>query len=196
MALYSQGTGRGYLAINYPCAVHFAGFKSDTLRLQNNGWQISAEENLLEGRCQLGIRNSRTGLVLLAVEVKFNGAFLDSLYRGVDRHDRQEPPEFNITHVITDYLKVTMVPESIVSMRPVDARPSKTEIRCIEDFKLFSPLVDKTKEIIIEPQNVMECLELIKKMQAPDLAKIRERNRNQEMRMESIQAQILTTLAA
>jgi hypothetical protein len=89
---------------------------------------------------------------------------------------RDRTPVFVIRHCASNI--VVQLMESSFDFKPIDATPSfvDTPRQSIEDFGIFSTLQTRTQEILIEPQSVAECLDLIKKLQAPELAAIRERN--------------------
>lgn len=91
-------------------------------------------------------------------------------------------PTFQIRHAASD-MHVQLM-ESNFDFRPFDAVPQFTEVkrRSIEDFGIFAPCLARTEEIIVEPATVASLLEQIKSLQAPDLATIRERNRQAERR--------------
>jgi hypothetical protein len=65
---------------------------------------------------------------------------------------------------------------------PLDFEPRYREdaIRRFTLAEIFQP--EPSEEIIVEPATVMGLLEQIKKMQAPDLARIREENRKRDAR--------------
>jgi hypothetical protein len=91
-------------------------------------------------------------------------------------------------HVVSHYNKVDFANMHYqISGHPsvIDTR----EFNVDEIPGFFTPVKPQVREIIVEPQSVQECFDLIKKLQAPDLARIREHNRRREP---VIQAQILT----
>ena len=65
----------------------------------------------------------------------------------------------------------------------VDCTPgySKTDA-AYGDWAIFGPPVVKTLEVLVEPSSVLECLELIQKLQSPKLAAIRAENRERDLR--------------
>lgn len=193
MALFDLGRDKGWYSINYPCKVHFQGFTSDTLKLQNNGWELSAEQNRAEDYISLSMRNKNLDTVLFASQVRgVMGKVMISRYnRG---NEDYKEIEFNITHILHSKSRIALIPETFTIMEPIDARIDRQVIKSLDEYQLFRPLMQESKEIIVEPESVMECLELIKKLQAPDLAKIRERNNRKET-FRSIQAQIVTMAA-
>ena len=94
---------------------------------------------------------------------------------------------------------VQCVAYSLANFTAVDAEPSFTTVerQSIKDFNLFAPCLARTEEIIIEPQSVAECLDLIRKMQAPELQAVRKRNeqRREPINQQNFHAQILSLAA-
>lgn len=151
--------------LNQPCEVHFAGFRSDTYRLQQAGWQLSVEQDMRRMAIRLAMRFEPARLYMVSRLVEYD--FLQ---------DRGARPVFVINHCANNI--VVQLMESSFDFKPIDATPAfVTEARkSIEDFGIFAPLQARTEEILVEPQSVAECLDLIKRLQAPELAAIRKRN--------------------
>ncbi len=176
-----------YRMLSQPHRVIFAGFESTTTRLQQAGWQLSAE--------QLMDRMS----VRLALKLQMAGLYMVAEQQDCDFYNRRhEPMTFHIKHCSSNM--VIQMMETVFNFKPIDAYPQMTESprKSIEDFGIFAPLLARTEEIIIEPQSVAECLELIKKMQAPELAAIRKRNSdesNRPIQRQTFHAQILSLAA-
>jgi hypothetical protein len=149
-----------------PCEVHFAGFRSDTYRLQQAGWQLSMEQDL---------RMRTINLIM-----RFEPARLYMMARGQDfdyfRDTRGARPVFHIQHCSSNL--TVQIMGTLASFAPVDATPAfvTSERKRIEDFAIFAPLQVRTEEILVDPKSVDECLALIKKMQAPELEAVRKRN--------------------
>ena len=91
---------------------------------------------------------------------------------------RERPPEFDIQHVVADIHVLRMDMDS-ADYAPIDAMPQSciVDLGSISQFNIFAPALARTKEIIVEPKDVAECLALIQRLQAPDLEQVRERNR-------------------
>jgi hypothetical protein len=166
-----------------PMEVRFAGFRSDTLSLQEAGWRLAVEEDFRHGRLSMMMRHEQAGVYMVADDVSFN------YFDRIDGRTRERLPVFMVRHVARS-LESVRCSFAFDNFAPVDAVPHIAALTCkrIEDFALFGAPLVKTEEIIIEPQSVAECLELIRKMQAPELADLRERNARRE-RMEPINQQ-------
>lgn len=178
-----------------PHRVVFAGFESTTARLQQAGWQLSAEEDFVRGEVRLAMRFAPADLYLLA-----DSAHVD--YYGRASARMMAPPEPELTFVVRRCAaKMSVVlHETQFSFTPIDAVPQFAEVspRSLEDFRIFATPLVRTEEIIVEPQSVAECLELIRKLQAPELAEVRKRNARRDgeaINQQQFHAQILSLAA-
>lgn len=174
------------------CRVLFAGWESTTLALQHAGWRLAAEQDVEWGRLRLMMRFEPAKLTVVCEDVNHRFSM-----RGWG--DRDDLPVFVARYATSD-LKV-VEPMDPSAFFAIDATPHIVyePPKSIDDFKLFATAQTRTEEIIVEPQSVAECLDLIKKLQAPELAAIRERNRKREMRermpAETFHAQIISIAA-
>lgn len=151
--------------LSAPHEVHFCGFRSTTALLQQAGWQLSVDYG---DRLTLAMHNKGFGGYMIAEPLEHDS------YRIMEHHERLT---FVVRRVNADIL-VYQSTMGFSAFEPIDARPQfvATERKSIKDFNIFASQLVRTEEIIIEPQSVAECLDLIRKMQAPELAAVRQRN--------------------
>lgn len=152
--------------LSAPHEVHFCGFRSTTALLQQAGWQLSVDYSDHGDRILLAMHNKAFGGYMVAEPLehdRFRSAY----------HERLT---FVVRRVNADILVCPGM--DFTAFEPIDARPQyvTTERKSIKDFNIFASQLVRTEEIIIEPQSVAECLDLIRKMQAPELAAVRQRN--------------------
>lgn len=177
-----------------PCEVHFAGFRTTTRDLQRSGWKLAAHEDFRRAEIMLAMELPGAKLRLMARSTGFDARSHYGQYMG-----QRDLPMFQVVHCATDFIE--RVPISFDHFMPIDAEPQMVEmkVRRMSDMNFFAAPMVRTEEIIVEPQTVAECLDLIRKMQTPDLTKIRERNRRREageaMNQEIFHAQILSLAA-
>lgn len=159
--------------------------------MQSAGWQLSAEEEVYDRTIRLAAKHQAANLYMVSARVPH-----EYFEMGV------RLPVFNMTYCSSRM--VVQLMESSFNFKPIDATPQfvTEERRNIEDFRIFATPLVRTEEIIVEPQSVQECLELIKRLQAPDLAAIRKRNKqtgeaNSDAPMQQMQfhAQVLSFAA-
>jgi hypothetical protein len=156
--------------LSRPHRVVFAGFESTTTRLQQAGWELAVEQSFLDMRIRLALRFEPARLYLMA-----DAQHLD-FFRYAS-YALDEPLTFHIRQCAS-HMTVQLM-ETSFAFQPIDAVPQFTEAprKSIEDFGIFAAPLARTEQILIEPQSVAQCLEQIRKLQAPELAAIRERNR-------------------
>lgn len=180
--------------LSEPATVWWAGFRSDTLKLQQQGWQIAVEEDIAGGRIRLLLKHGGMNLYALCNEVEFN-------YRERMHGGYRPPPEFNVVMASSEFRSQTVGHIDFAAFREVDAKPQyvDTEIKSIEDFRIFAAPMVRTEEIIVEPETVQSMLEKIREMQAPEQARLREKNRREEsaepVAQQKFHAQIISLAA-
>lgn len=199
-----------------PIEVRFAGFTSTTLALANAGWDLSMKQNMdmREHRpeMQLAMRYkpfSGPGMFAISSPLRMDYGFARELmhksaervYEGELMHALAKLG-FDIIHMGNDVRFVVQpmrhqgLGTFADSFHPIDPRPQYVEER-LSDFKFFKVASPKIQDIIVNPRDVPELLELVLKAQKPmlDGVKRRERSRENEMEMrpaQEVMAQIIT----
>lgn len=161
--------------LSYPVKVIFAGWESDTLRLQQSGWNLSVRQRPDYLGYELAITNQTLGLYAFSDESRFDGPFYQ---HGVPPSGRDLVP-FIIRQVVnrgSTIMTMDMTVQSVNEFSPIDARPmvNSDNFMKVEDLNIWRPLAE---EIYVEEVNmtVLDHLQAIKDLQAPDQARIRER---------------------
>lgn len=152
--------------------VEFAGFRSDTYTLQRQGWVFSANQELMHRRIRVLGRHDQFDLSLYAEGSEFD----------FDMFRSRNHPMLQIRWVRPTKNVIVRETLDMRGFNPVDMTPqyiTESERR-LSDFPIFAPLVQPAREIIVEPKDVQECLNLIERLQAPQLAEIRKRNARRE----------------
>lgn len=163
--------------LSRPARVEWAGFSSDTYRLQQAGWELAAEEDVCYGRIRLLMRHQDMRLYAMCRDLEFD------YYKN---YDAQIAPQLRFDVIMA---APEMRIREIASMgswnfKQIDATPTFVEdkVRSIEDLKIFSTPLKRTEEIIVEPQSVQAMLDKIREMQAPEQARLRAKQRMQARR--------------
>lgn len=151
-----------------PLRVIFEGFESDTHRMGAAGWQLNSNEIEDSDRFDLHAYHSAMKIAILfrdihtrrAAEASYyyhrNAAIFDGPYVGI--------------RVSLDWIAPAYYDMS--KFYPASHVPAFETSRYS-----FTPLEAQT--IIIEPKDVQECLDRIAKLQAPEMARLREGQRKQ-----------------
>ena len=149
--------------VGRPIEVFWAGWRSDTYTLQRSGWQISANQDVLQSRLQLAIRHEASGLLGLT-EVS------DWEYR----YDFHRPPATRVYLQAMGkpvYLNISPSPYAIdwaKHFQPIDATPQLTwnETRSLEDLFHFAPAACEN-ELFVSQASVPDLLDRIITLQQP-----------------------------
>lgn len=192
---------RDPLLLSPPIPVEWAGFTSRTDYMQRWGWDfvVEAGPHLYERHVLARHRANNTVLyAVLRDEDVMSRALVYN--RGTGASGFNGPPiRFGrATHA--ESFCLTVAGDETHSFVPVDMTPQVVDIREWSGLArdLFRPWAPQAQEILVEPETVTELFEKIKRLQAPELSAIRERNRARdyrEQRQESVVAQIITLAA-
>lgn len=164
-----------------PCSkVFFAGWESDTYKLGNLGWDISIQENFEFGRFDAMLHHKGANLILHAVANHHPMREHTNRIAGMPRFDG---PAFNVVRAFANNPNLKVYHEMPVFNLWSETKPTMVDIDTATynpfEFPIFMRKGDPlpAPELIVEPQDVMQLLEQIKHMQAPEQASIRERRR-------------------
>lgn len=148
-----------------PIKLVWAGWETDTLRLQQAGWQLVAEQNVIYDSMRILMRHEGMqmqaftdlfGFRFRQALTDFDGSYLRSITVPCQAMARRI--DFHITGSI-DWS----------AARPIDAYPQfrDREVRSLEDLVHFAPLLTRTNEVILSEAEVPDLLGEILKRQDP-----------------------------
>lgn len=160
--------------VSIPHRVHWGGWETTTTRMQQGGWELSAEQDIRDDSVRLAFRHQ--GMQMYGVTAPARVEFFRYSHR-------DEPLHFNVVRMASR-IDVMVMHDDLSRFNPIDAYPQvmTQERKSIEDFGIFAVPLARTEEIIVEPETVMGLLEKIKSMQSPEQAAIRARNLLREKR--------------
>lgn len=155
--------------LSRPAEVWWSGFRSNTMQLQQHGWQIAAEESVHYSRIRLMLRHPE-----MRIDALTNTLDLD-YYRARFTHDSLV---FRVVCVTPGFQFIRMH-DVVDNFRQIDAMPQivDQEIVTPDDLRIFATPLVRTEELIVEPKTVAELLEKIRRMQAPEQERIRAKER-------------------
>ena len=181
--------------LSRPVPIHWAGWETDTYRLQRAGWQLSARQDIQGHRLQLAFRRGQSrglgGWEAITEIIPWDyQRMMDARIASYDL------PPLRVSHAIGDQVLVHMTgPVSVDGWGPIDAEPrlSTGKITRLEDFAHFAGPLIRTNEIIVPEESVPELLERILKMQQPARTdRIREELRGERRPEQRFHAQIIS----
>lgn len=163
--------------LSYPVRVEWAGWETDTHRLQQSGWEIAVDYEPYRMAYRLMMRHRMIRLyAITAAEVIEN--YTNVLGPGM--HERF--PMFRVMHCAPS-IEVVRITDDLTNFQQIDAQPMmiNQEIKRIEDLNIFNVPLTRTEELVVDKANmsVIEHLQAIKELQSPEQARIRERIRRE-----------------
>jgi hypothetical protein len=151
-----------YRLLSLPVPIRWAGFETDTYKLQQAGWSISAAQNVHNYTMQLAICHKDGGMRGLSMELPWD------YMRDLDWHSSKFP----VIHMrmISEkvYIERLMgAADNFDYFAPIDAAPRmmEWERKSLEDFVHFAPL--KAKGILLPEASIPDLMEQILKLQQP-----------------------------
>jgi hypothetical protein len=165
--------------LSRPLRVHWAGWETNTLALQQNGWQLNAEQDVWQNQIRLSMRHS--GMNLHAMSNRMDFDFHAAAHS--DLQYLRALPFFVMSVMGRDVHIHEHGSLDWSAMKPIDAAPTLTthKVSRMEDLVHFAAPMVRTKEIIIPDESVPELLDRILKLQQPARTdRIREQMRNPE----------------
>lgn len=164
--------GDGPRVLSRPLGVHWAGWQTTTVRLQQCGWDLAVQYEYHHDGYTLLMRHESMQLYAYTDQLLLEKALHDPYYTG------ENVPVFQVRQVGKTLLGVH-APLDFSTFQQIDAVPRYVEhkIRSIEDFNIFALARSKAEEILVNKadMSVIEHLEAIKRLQEPQQHEIRQR---------------------
>ena len=146
--------------LSRPVKLHWAGWETDTYRLQQAGWELSSEQDIASGSIRMVIRNEALGMIGQTLTTRWDYEdMLKRQYLG-DRGDFEER-SLQLHHMGRQIMVHNHGP---MNFQPIDAQPQMvtSEVRSLEDLAHFAkaPLV-RTQALVLPEPEVDDLLKLI-----------------------------------
>lgn len=172
---------------NAPIKVYLAGFQSDTITLQQNGWQMSVEfiQNGMIDAVQQRVAFKHEGIQQYALGIyDFNYRYIMSGRR--ESLDYLSQIGIQIS-CVSPMIRFQVIPmrqvSSIFRFDPVGGLPEWKEID-LEDIAVFKPIkLDDTFDVVINQKDEMDLMKIILSKQDHKQAEIRQRRKREAFRM-------------
>lgn len=166
--------------LSAPLKLEWAGWETDTYKLQQAGWSLNANQDYAERRMRIAMEHK--GVQMRAITYGVDYEYMMNTYGA----SGMRPPVYPT-------LPVHMMGRDVIihehgsidwtNYKPIDATPNYVTQRIskLEDLVHFAAPLVRTKEIIIPQESVSELLDRILQMQQPERTeRIREQIRNPE----------------
>ncbi len=172
--------------LSVPIPIRWAGWESDTLRLQQNGWQLSAREDRVNlspnPKLQIAMKHPdhRVQAITAPLEVDYY-AMMHSHFSVVDVVRSQGLYVERMAHDIV----LHMYNQAPMDFHPIDALPQMdNEIKTVtlDDLKIFADAqLVRTEEVIVMPDSVPDLMTHILKLQDPKQRELRAKARREQI---------------
>lgn len=196
MAFSSATSGSHPHILSRPLEVEWAGMRSDTFRLQQAGWQISADQRYYDGRMALMMMHPGCNMRAMSQTIDF-----DYMRSREDWHRYLPTIRFHMQHMAHD-IRVHAAGKIDWDFQAIDAKPCLTThtIHRIEDLAHFATPLVRCNEVIIPEESVPKLMERILELQQPARTdRIKAQMRNPEgyttAPQQKFQAQIISLAA-
>lgn len=158
MAFSQHSLSQHYL-LSEPVRVHWAGWETTTLALQQAGWALSAQQDVAMGRLRIALKHAEYRVIGMTETLEFD--FIE--------HSRHPNMRGVVLRAQLAHQMHVQLMERELSFKPIDASPMMEfrERRSLDDLVLFAPSLVRTQEIIVPEPSVAELLEQILKLQEP-----------------------------
>lgn len=156
--------------LSRPVELHWAGWRTDTLHLQQQGWSISADQNVMRNTMQLALRNERAGMVGLTAEVPWE------YMRLADQGYGARLPTLPVQMMSRNIELMHWGAMQLTEFQPIDAQPQMVHQQRtkLEDFVHFAPAHTRTEQLIVPEETVDDLMARIMDLQhGPRIERIR-----------------------
>jgi len=152
--------------LSRPVKVYWAGWETDTYRLQQAGWELSAEQCIEARSIRMIIRHNEIGMIgqTLTSEWDYERMLDYGRFRG---NSYEEPERFlQMRHMGRHIVVHNHGP---MDFRPIDAQPQlcTDEIKDLDDLAHFATPMVRTKALVLTDATVDQLLERALELQEP-----------------------------
>lgn len=149
--------------LSRPMKLHFAGWETDTYRLQQAGWQLSAEQDIMRNAFSIALQNQQYNIRGMSARVDLDYMAASRSYNSFDFGVPEVPV------MLASSFQSQLMGYDFNKYEPIDAVPQfmNQRIQRMEDMKIFAPNLVRTKEIIVPEYDVDQLLSMILEKQQP-----------------------------
>jgi len=172
---------QSYILSN-PVQLYWAGWKTDTYSLGQEGWQISAEEDPRSRSMRIAIRHPKAGISGISeiADFPYRSDFTNALIGNT------APTMLRFHDIHRRIYAEFMRYKGGFDFHAIDPRPSfvEREVHSIEDFAHFSKIgMEEPKhQILLKEASIQQILDMALQIQEPEQERIRaEMIRNREL---------------
>lgn len=145
-----------------PIRTEMLGMQSTTARMQQAGWEFTAEQQIHNMTVRLIARHQQAHMYAMSETIDIN------FFEAASTPGMLASVVFNFPYVAS-HLRVEVQTPSM-NFKPIDAMPQFTygrEVKDVEDFGIFATPLVRTNEIIVPEESVGDLLNRILEYQEP-----------------------------
>lgn len=152
-----------HFLMSRPVRLNWAGWETDTYRLQQAGWQLSAHQNYHRMTMGIALQNEREGIRGITGEIAWDFYKYRMDRMGLPEHLPELPVRL-MSHKIE---VMHTMGNPFADYRPIDAQPqfSQRRVSSLEDLVHFAPNLARTQQIIVPEETVDDLMARILEMQ-------------------------------
>lgn len=166
---FTSGRDLEYRILSRPMKLIWAGWETDTLKLQQAGWELSAQQDYAMDMLRIAMRHKHLNVVGMS-----NG--ID--YRQVVHAPLNTAPFYDAVNLGISYrIEQQCLNFSPEAFNPIDATPRMTDrtIHHLEELQIFKTVNQDAKEIYLSEASMSDILNVALSKQDDRQAEIRQR---------------------
>lgn len=183
--------------LSRPIKVHWAGWESNTLRMQQAGWKIAIRHDYYNGRYDFVFSHEQakmSGMVSgmqirqILTDIQNGGQYAESIF-------------IDIQHMANnlEVYRVNAHGDFFADFQMIDATPRMVtgRIDSLRDSSVFAYAVHQAEEVVIDQADmtVVDHLKAIKELQSEEQKRLREKARRQrEANEQPVQGNVVVQL--
>lgn len=141
--------------LSRPVKIHWAGWETDTYRLQQNGWSLSAEQLIERNTMRLVFRHESLGMIGQTADIDYR--YEEAAFGGPGLSDYMPERYAQVRHMGRQIIVHNHGP---MEFRPIDAQPQMVshEVRSLEDLVAFAPAPLLRTNCLVLPEATVDDL--------------------------------------
>lgn len=148
--------------LSQPIRIHWAGWETNTLALQQAGWSLSAEQDMMRQQLRVAMRHEGYGVRGLTGGIDFD-------YRSMSKREHEYLRHVVLPAQLASRFQINTMERFPSMFQPIDALPqiSTAQRMSLDDYAHFAVPLATTREIIVPEPSVSDLLARILEMQEP-----------------------------
>jgi hypothetical protein len=159
--------------LSQPVNIRWLGWETDTYRLQDAGWELSAQEDIPRQQMAIAMRHKTANIRGICESINW-----DYFRRERDIYVGRSMSTFRANLAMDFIVNYHQAGMTFDDFNPIDARPMYQDInmekRSLDDLAHFRKLEKAKDEIFLKPASMEEILDMALKQQEPNQEAIRK----------------------